>query len=213
MRGYDVEEVDDLIIKLEAKNRLLTNFQQGAEVEMERLKQKLSDDSEELNKYRNDERNLRDAFAGVQRVEAQIREDAEREISELMEKARTDAKAMTDRAHEESEAKLNESAEMLMKATAERDTLLEKTQEKVRELEAEAEKILEKRKAEIQETLRVLEAETMLKQESLDRLKVLEGSYRTRSDELQGHVDAILNLFGGPLKDNGERDSERFVNQ
>lgn len=213
VRGYDIEEVDEIIKKLEGKIRLLTNKFESAEVEIERLKQKLIDDSEELIKFRKDEQNLRAAFAGVQRVEAQIREDAKSEISDLMEKAQTEAKLMIDQANEESEAKLNESTELLIKTTVQVEKMLEEAQEKAQKLESEAVEMLVQRKAEICETLQILEAEATLKRESLEQLKALEGIYKGRIDGLQGHVNAIVSLFNGPVNDGREWDSEQVANQ
>lgn len=184
VRGYDPDEVDEAFSKLEAKNKFLDTFQQTAEAEIERLKKRLADDLEELNTYRNESRKLRDAFAGVQRVETLIREDAERGVSALMDNARIEAKDIIDKAQKEAEAKLNE-AEAKLKESSE--ILMITT--------AEANEVVEKRKGEISEELQVLESELVLKQESLNKLITLEEGYRQRSTELREHIEAIVNLF------------------
>lgn len=195
VRGYDTEEVDEAISKLEAKNRFLKDFQQTAEMEIDRLKNRLAEDSEELRKYRNDSGKLREAFAGVQRVESQIRENAEREVSGLIEKARNQAEDIIAEAHKEKEAILNESSQMLIRATAEVNQMMEEAQEKSLKIEEESEEMLEKRRKEIQVTLQDLETELLLKQESLNKLTAMEEVYRGKSVELRSHVDAIVNIF------------------
>lgn len=195
MRGYDIEEVDRVVSDLKAQNRRLADVERDLEGQADHLRKKLAGYTQQLNMYHDNDRNLRDALAGVQRIEAQIRKDAEREVAEIIEKARAEARALVEKSRIESEETLNRSSEVLMKTTAEVNDMMAKTQEKIQKMEEEAEEMLARREVEIKEALQAVEAETKLKQESLDQLTTLVESYQGRLSELRMHVNAIERLL------------------